>query len=42
MAPALFIATAGTSSGFLLLNLIFFQLSFELSKSLIVSMCAHN
>jgi hypothetical protein len=42
MALGLLTATAGTNSGFLLLNLIFFQLSFELSKSLIVSMCAHS
>jgi hypothetical protein len=30
MAPGLFIATANTGSGFLLVNLFFFQLSFEL------------
>jgi hypothetical protein len=38
----LFIDTAGTGSVLLLINLFFFQLSFELSKCLIVSMCAHS
>jgi hypothetical protein len=40
MALGLFTATAGTGSGFLLMNLFFFQLNFELLKCLIVSMCA--
>jgi hypothetical protein len=42
MTLGLFTATAGTGSGFLPVNLFIFELSFELSKSLIVSMCAHS
>jgi hypothetical protein len=42
MAPGLLTAIASTGSDFLHVIYFFSQLNFELSKSLIVSMCAHS